>query len=174
MLIDNPRQMRLKALQIVSAFASAALGLSPCIVPAMAAEIAPSSEQTMTSGDLKTNADEIYLYGEVSKPDQPGKGYFIFSKTGSQVVGAIYYPHSEYSCFMGRQDNARLDVKLVESGEHASPVFEVPLNPMYAIAKIGSAEAKALSACRQEAMMVRTNPGKTASADSLRKIASKN
>lgn len=156
MMVSNLGQKWLHRLQAGVALISSALGLTLFVVAPTTAGGAMRGEQTamskgMSQGDRTMGADGIYLYGEVSDPNQPGKGYFIFSKSGSQVVGAIYYPQSEYSCFMGRQADARLNVNLVESGEHASNGFEVPLNPMYAIAKVGAAEAKALAACQQQA-----------------------
>jgi hypothetical protein len=144
--------------------ASSVLGLCLLVLPGMAAEDPVAENRTLAvSGDRSISSDGVHLYGEARKPNQPGKGYFIFSKVGSQVVGALYYPHSEYSCFIGRQADARLNVNLVESG-HASERFEVPLSPMYAIDKIGSAEASALSVCRQEAAAVRERSEQTASA----------
>jgi hypothetical protein len=155
--------LRVGAALTRSALASSVLGFGLLIAPGIAAEGPVAEHRTVTaSGDRTTGADGIHFYGEVSKPNQPGKGYVIFSKNGSQVIGAIYYPQSEYSCFIGRQAETQLNVTLVESG-HASAGVEVPLNPMYAIDTIGSAEARALSVCRQEAARVRERLEQTAS-----------
>jgi hypothetical protein len=144
--------LRVGAALTRSALASSVLGFGLLIAPGIAAEGPVAEHRTVTaSGDRTTGADGIHFYGEVSKPNQPGKGYVIFSKNGSQVIGAIYYPQSEYSCFIGRQAETQLNVTLV------------PLNPMYAIDTIGSAEARALSVCRQEAARVRERPEQTAS-----------
>jgi hypothetical protein len=43
----------------------------------------------------------IYLYGESPQPNKIGRGYIIFDKQKSNVVGALYIPGSEFSCFYG-------------------------------------------------------------------------
>ncbi|PLZ86540.1 hypothetical protein [Fischerella thermalis] len=43
----------------------------------------------------------IYLYGQSPKPGQLGKGYIIFEKRQNKIIGALYMPSSEYSCFNG-------------------------------------------------------------------------
>lgn len=49
--------------------------------------------------------DGIYLYGESSKPSQLGQGYIVFEKQQGKVLGALYVPHSEFSCFNGTLDS---------------------------------------------------------------------
>ncbi|MUH00204.1 hypothetical protein F7734_51220 [Scytonema sp. UIC 10036] len=49
--------------------------------------------------------DGIYLYGESSKPSQLGQGYIVFEKQQGKVLGALYMPHSEFSCFNGTLDS---------------------------------------------------------------------
>ncbi|WP_315789331.1 hypothetical protein [Fischerella sp. JS2] len=43
----------------------------------------------------------IYLYGQSPQPGQLGQGYIIFEKRQNQIIGALYMPSSEYSCFNG-------------------------------------------------------------------------
>ena len=43
----------------------------------------------------------VYLYGQSPKPGQLGQGYIVFQKQQDKVVGALYIPGSEYSCFNG-------------------------------------------------------------------------
>ncbi|AFZ23165.1 hypothetical protein Cylst_0839 [Cylindrospermum stagnale PCC 7417] len=45
--------------------------------------------------------DGIYLYGQSTQPNQPGEGYIVFQKQQSRVMGALYTPNSEFSCFQG-------------------------------------------------------------------------
>jgi hypothetical protein len=154
--------LRAGAAFVRNVLASSVLGLGLIIVPGMAAEGLVAKHRTLTTSvDRAIGTDGVHLYGEVSKPNQPGKGYVIFSKAGSQVIGAIYYPQSEFSCFVGKQADTRLNVNLVESGR-ASEGVEVRLKPMYAIHTIGSAEASALAVCRQEAAPVRQRAEQTA------------
>ncbi len=49
--------------------------------------------------------DGIYLYGESPKPSQLGQGYIVFEKQQGKVLGALYMPHSEFSCFNGTLDS---------------------------------------------------------------------
>lgn len=168
--VGSLKQASVKVLSAGLALCSATVGLGLSMAPVMASSgialmqtpvsQAPLSQSPLFQSD-RPEQDGIYLYGESSQPNQLGKGYFIFSKTGSQVVGAIYYPLSEYSCFVGRQNNTDLNVTLVEAGEQAVQGFEVPLTPMYAIARIGESEARVLSACRQEVANLQTTPKET-------------
>lgn len=49
--------------------------------------------------------DGIYLYGQSPQPGEVGQGYVVFEKRQGRVAGALYMPHSEYSCFNGTVDN---------------------------------------------------------------------
>jgi hypothetical protein len=50
--------------------------------------------------------DGVYLYGQSPEPEQNGQGYVVFEKQKNKVVGALYMPNSEYSCFSGTVDNS--------------------------------------------------------------------
>jgi hypothetical protein len=50
--------------------------------------------------------DGVYLYGQSPEPEQNGQGYVVFEKQKNKVVGALYMPNSEYSCFYGTVDNS--------------------------------------------------------------------
>jgi len=45
--------------------------------------------------------DGVYLYGQSPRPGQLGQGYIVFEKQQDNVVGALYIPSSELSCFNG-------------------------------------------------------------------------
>ncbi|MBD2386992.1 hypothetical protein [Cylindrospermum sp. FACHB-282] len=45
--------------------------------------------------------DGTYLYGQSPEPNQLGQGYIVFEKQQSRVMGALYTPNSEFSCFQG-------------------------------------------------------------------------
>lgn len=59
----------------------------------------------------------IYLYGQSPKPNQIGQGYVVFQKQQGKLVGALYMPNSEFSCFQGTID---------KSGELAMTVTGTP------------------------------------------------
>lgn len=61
--------------------------------------------------------DGIYLYGESLTPNQLGQGYIIFQKQQDKIIGALYFPQSEFTCFQG---------KLTKSGELAMIVRTFP------------------------------------------------
>jgi hypothetical protein len=62
--------------------------------------------QTFTTPNNYPQADGVYLYGQSPEPGQNGQGYVVFEKQKNQVVGALYMPNSEYSCFYGTVDNS--------------------------------------------------------------------
>ena len=64
-----------------------------------------------------TEEDGIYLYGESLTPNQLGQGYIIFQKQQDKIIGALYFPQSEFTCFQG---------KLTKSGELAMMVRTLP------------------------------------------------
>ncbi|MDD1416434.1 hypothetical protein MEN41_17980 [Dolichospermum sp. ST_con] len=61
--------------------------------------------------------DGIYLYGQSATPNQLGQGYVLFQNQQSKIIGALYVPQSEFSCFQGT---------LAESGELALTVKSSP------------------------------------------------
>ncbi len=61
--------------------------------------------------------DGIYLYGQSATPNQLGQGYILFQKQQSKIIGALYVPQSEFSCFQGT---------LAKSGELAMTVKSSP------------------------------------------------
>jgi hypothetical protein len=61
--------------------------------------------------------DGVYLYGQSPQPNQIGQGYVVFQKRQGRIVGALYMPRSEFSCFQGTLD---------KSGELAMTVTATP------------------------------------------------
>jgi hypothetical protein len=98
--------------------------------------------------------DGIYLYGEANTINQLGKGYFIFQQSGQKVVGAIYYPHSEYACFTGQRTATNVHLQVFEPDGQSSSgqdPLQVSLPQLHKINKIGPSERQTLAACQQEA-----------------------
>lgn len=50
--------------------------------------------------------DGVYLYGQSPQPNQLGQGYVLFQKQQGKVMGALYMPQSEFSCFQGTLDKS--------------------------------------------------------------------
>src|SRR4028119_2295844 len=78
-------------------------------------------------------ADGLYLYGETPQPNQLTKAYVVFQRQKGKVVGAIYSPNSEFSCFTGSQTNNTLDVKSVETGELHKRAAKINLSSLHQI-----------------------------------------
>jgi hypothetical protein len=102
-----------------------------------------------------------YLYGEANTVNQLGKQYVIFAQSGQQIVGALYSPQSEYSCFMGQRTNNKLTVQVFESiaqvQTHPQPSFQLQLPTLNAISHIGPKERQVLASCQQEALMLKSH-----------------
>ncbi|BAZ70218.1 MAG: hypothetical protein KME28_23930 [Pelatocladus maniniholoensis HA4357-MV3] len=61
-----------------------------------------STKTTQVSSKSKfPRQDGVYLYGQSPKPGQLGQGYIVFEKRQNKIIGALYMPSSEYSCFNG-------------------------------------------------------------------------
>jgi hypothetical protein len=61
--------------------------------------------------------DGTYLYGQSPTPNLLGQGYIVFQKRQNRVLGALYMPNSEFSCFQGT---------IAKSGELAMTVKSSP------------------------------------------------
>lgn len=56
--------------------------------------------------------DGIHFFGEASEREKLGSTYMIFEVEDAKVLGAIYAPHSAYSCFEGRFSNNQLALRI--------------------------------------------------------------
>ncbi|NJM69586.1 MAG: hypothetical protein HC862_04795 [Scytonema sp. RU_4_4] len=70
------------------------------------AKVSELQAPTKTARATSTRAlfprqDGVYLYGQSPKSGQLGQGYIIFEKQQGKVMGALYMPSSEFSCFNG-------------------------------------------------------------------------
>lgn len=95
-------------------------------------------------------ADGLYLYGETPQPKQMSKGYVVFERQQGKVVGAMYFPNSEYECFTGSQKSNTLDVKSVGVGEPQVAETKINLSNLHQIKSISADEQSLISACKQE------------------------
>lgn len=76
-----------------------------------------SSKTTVAQAQI-TDAqmpDGTYLYGQSSEPQQTGKEYLVFQANQGKVVGAMYLPNSEYSCFYGTLDSRKMNLTVANS-----------------------------------------------------------
>jgi hypothetical protein len=114
--------------------------------------------------------DGMYLYGEANAANQLGKGYFIFQQSGQKIVGAMYYPQSEYTCFTGNRTATNVRLQPFELGNQPTSTqslseqdaLQISLPQLYKIDQIGVSERQALAACQQEAIALQSSRPATA------------
>jgi hypothetical protein len=103
--------------------------------------------------------DGVFLYGEANTANQVGKGYFIFQRSGQQVVGAMYFPQSEYTCFTGQLTATNINLQpfgpgvQTESNQEATQAaIQVALPSLHQLSQVGSADRQVLASCQKEAI----------------------
>lgn len=82
--------------------------------PAMATSKAVHSTTTaQVSASATSIPDGIYLYGQTPEPEQIGTEYVVFEARQGKVIGAVYLPSSEFSCFYGTVDSQQMNLTVV-------------------------------------------------------------
>ncbi|MBE9127840.1 MULTISPECIES: hypothetical protein [unclassified Coleofasciculus] len=71
--------------------------------------VAIAQAQTSTA----SIADGVYLYGQSSEPEQIGTEYIVFEADHGKLLGALYLPNSEFSCFYGTLDSNQMNLTVV-------------------------------------------------------------
>lgn len=94
---------------------------------------------------------QVQVYGEDAQAEQVGKGYVVFQQLGAKVVGALYYPQSEYSCFVGTRTSSQLNLVTFEANAQKPQELVIPMNTLHTVDEVGAAKRQALSACFKEA-----------------------
>ncbi|KAI9132831.1 hypothetical protein [Acaryochloris sp. CCMEE 5410] len=102
----------------------------------------------------QTGQEETYLYGQSRKPNQVQQGYVVFEQFGSTVVGASYYPRSEFRCFIGNlnsQSERVTGVMLASMRMEQAPI-NIDLSPLYPLEQLSQNDQRMLTACKQTAI----------------------
>ncbi len=118
-----------------------------------------------SSGDVPT-ADGVYLYGQSPVPNQIGQEYTVFEINQGRVLGVLYMPNAEYSCFDGTYKSGQLALMVASNpteeggnptevatgsnhsvGKISSPLA-VTLQNYHRISKVSANDHKLLSACK--------------------------
>lgn len=81
--------------------------------------------------------DGIYLYGKTSQPGQIGKEYLVFEANKGKVIGALYMPSSEYSCFSGTLDSKQLNLTVANSYDQTAVSHTIARAQPARIAAVG-------------------------------------
>jgi len=89
--------------------------------PGTTAQLTKSQKATKNAGFESAKfpkEDGVYLYGQSAQPNQVGQGYIVFQKRQNQVIGALYMPNSEFSCFQGNiESSGELAMTVTAPGE---------------------------------------------------------
>lgn len=106
-----------------------ALGLTATVGTAAIVNAAPAdSSPSTTSTQTTTLPDGVYLYGQAAKPDELGKGYFVFEAKKGHVVGALYMPRSSFDCAAGRFNANQLALTVTNSYDRTTNPFEIAVD----------------------------------------------
>ena len=73
-------------------------------------------EHSAPTGKLPEK-DGTYLYSQSPEPEQIGQEYMVFEVRQGKVIGAIYMPHSEFSCFYGALNSGKLTMMVASSSD---------------------------------------------------------
>lgn len=128
-------------------------------VACLGVEIPEATVQAQPSQSVSAlpKRDGSYLYGEIPQPNQLGKEYVVFQRQKGKVVGAIYSPNSEFSCFRGSQSNNTLDVNSLGAGDHKVSAAKINLSSLHPIKSLSANEQRLISACKQATVVLTNN-----------------
>ncbi len=70
-------------------------------------------------------ASGTYLYGQAPVAGQLGQEYMVFEVIQGRVVGALYMPSSEFSCFQGTLNNNQMNVTVANSYDNSSFIHQI-------------------------------------------------
>jgi major membrane immunogen (membrane-anchored lipoprotein) len=101
-------------------------------------------------GNPQALADGTYLYGESTQADQVGKAYVVFTQKNGRVIGAIYHPQSEFSCFSGAVKGNALDTVTQANVGQPAQTLQIPLSNLHLVPTQSLVSASTLNACKQE------------------------
>ncbi|MBW4648013.1 MAG: hypothetical protein KME06_04835 [Kastovskya adunca ATA6-11-RM4] len=86
----------------------------------------------------KAIANGTYLYGQTPQPEQIGQEYLVFEANGGNVVGAMYLPGSEFSCFYGTLQSEKMDLTMVNPYDQTAVSHTIALNQPTEVAYAGN------------------------------------
>ena len=72
--------------------------------------------------------DGTYLYGQSQQPSQIGQEYIVFEVRDGKVIGALYMPRSEFSCFQGTMDASELEMMVNHPYEDTEYPYAIALD----------------------------------------------
>ncbi|MBF2066415.1 MAG: hypothetical protein IGS39_18645 [Calothrix sp. C42_A2020_038] len=156
--------------EVSSAPSGKTLVPSEPMITAIVPKVERPASKSITTPFNYPQKDGIYLYGQSPQPGQLGQGYVVFEKNNGRVVGALYMPDSEYSCFDGTVDSSGElamtvngyqgeigqtqvatsgDTPKMNEDEPTSYAYSLALRDFHAIEKISTVDHQILQACKE-------------------------
>jgi len=128
-----------KRFALASRVGIALLGTSIALSAALEAQAAYSKPVAQIHAvPTATLPDGVYLYGQVPKADELGKGYFVFENKAGKVVGALYMPSSSFDCAAGEFKADQLALMVTDSYDRTANPFEIALDRTSTVANNGN------------------------------------
>ena len=132
-----------------TAIASCAVILGT-VVRGQGAAMAETVAVDSSDNDMLAFVNKTYVFAGPESADPINQGYVIFRHQDQQVVGAFYYPQSEYSCFVGDLKGQHLDVTTFDPYSHLPASANVALSSLAQVQNIGVHENRILDNCQQD------------------------
>lgn len=96
-------------------------------------KLIPTSETVSTYSEPQYTLSQFiptqktYLYGQSHLPEQIGKEYLVFQVERDRVVGAVYYPRSEFACFYGNLTSEKMNLRVIDPYDRNISPYSIPL-----------------------------------------------
>lgn len=94
----------------------------------------PESKDSDLSNQNSVLPNGTYLYGQSQQPDQIGQEYIVFEVRDGKLVGALYMPRSEFSCFQGTMTASNLEMIVDHPYEDTQYPYAIALDTTAPIA----------------------------------------
>lgn len=97
-------------------------------------------EATLSTASTRESslADGTYLYGQSPEPNQIGKEYIVFQAHDGKLVGALYLPQSEFSCFQGSIKSKQMDLRVVNPYDQTALAHRIENQQHTSVVAVGS------------------------------------
>ncbi|UNU20627.1 hypothetical protein D0A34_18615 [Microcoleus vaginatus PCC 9802] len=109
------------------------------------------AQQNPSKTNVAALPDGIYLYGDSPQPNQVLQNYIVFQRQNDRVVGAIYAPRSDFTCFTGKIQGNTLSGKAISAGKIQTVEVNTQLTNLHSIRTISSNDRRILSTCQDTA-----------------------
>jgi hypothetical protein len=139
----------MKLQQISQNLKTAAAGVTLTLTLAGFGIIETAQAQPSQSTQSTRLSDGMFLYGQTPQPNKLRHEYVVFSHQDGAVVGAIYYPRSEFVCFTGSLENKTIDIKSVDTSNAKNAEAKIELSDLQQVSNISSTDQRILSMCKK-------------------------